>query len=226
MFNWLQHLYRSLTLQTKNAEEIFTDIYTKNHWKGEESISGQGSDLSQTHTLIAELPKLFEEYSVSSLLDIPCGDFHWMKKIDLTSIEYIGGDIVEPIIQKNTKQFETENIRFQHLNLLEDTLPQVDMILVRDCLVHFSFEDINRALENIIASKSTYLLTTTFPEHTKNTNIHTGEWRTLNMQSAPLYFPAPLTFLNERCTEGNGQYTDKSLGLWKIKDIRSTMAPR
>jgi len=49
--------------------------------------------------------------------------------------------------------------------------------------------------------------------------VKQGGWRTLNFRFAPFNFPAPLHLLNERCTENNGKYADKSLVLWKILDI-------
>jgi len=33
---------------------------------------------------------LFEELEISSILDIPCGDFNWMKEINLDKYKYIG----------------------------------------------------------------------------------------------------------------------------------------
>ena len=39
-------------------------------WKSSDLISGTGSDELQTETLVRELPKLFEEYQISTLHDI------------------------------------------------------------------------------------------------------------------------------------------------------------
>jgi hypothetical protein len=63
------------------------------------------------------------------------------------------------------------------------------------------------------------LLTTTFPEHDQNSDIVDGDWRLLNLQRAPFLFPGPLRLINERCTEADGAYDDKSLGLWRIDSI-------
>jgi hypothetical protein len=46
-----------------------------------------------------------------------------------------------------------------------------------------------------------------------------GDWRPLNFQRPPFTFPAPLEFINEACTEWNGDYADKSLALWQIADL-------
>ena len=57
------------------------------------------------------------------------------------------------------------------MDLINDDLPKVDLIIVRDCLVHFSNKDIFKAIENIKQSKSKYLLVTTFSDLKKNENI-------------------------------------------------------
>ena len=103
--------------------------------------------------------------------------------------------------------------------MTNDFLPHCDLIFCRDCLVHFSFEEIFAAIRNFYDSGAEYLLTTTFPNRLSNYDIQTGDWRPLNFQLAPFNFPAPLRVINEHCTEGNGKFADKSLGLWKISDI-------
>ena len=56
-------------------EETFNEIYRKNFWKGPDSISGTGSDELQTETIVRELSKLINKYRISTIHDIPCGDY-------------------------------------------------------------------------------------------------------------------------------------------------------
>ena len=202
-----------------DVEQIFNIIYKRNYWKGKKSISGTGSDETQTKIVRQELNKLLQGKDISSILDLPCGDFYWMRKVNLKRLNYIGGDIVEEIVKSNNRKFANSGIKFLKINLIKDDLPSVDLIFCRDCLVHFSFEDIFSALENISLSGSKYLLTTTFSERDKNDDILTGHWRPLNLQKPPFNFPVPLTIFNEGCTEV-GNFTDKSMGLWKIDDLK------
>jgi hypothetical protein len=60
---------------------------------------------------------------------------------------------------------------------------------------------------------------TIFPEGQNNRNIATGEWNPLNMQVQQFCLAEPIRTINERCTEENMSYKDKSLGLWKIPEI-------
>ena len=206
-----------------NIEQRFENIFKNNSWGGHNSVSGRGSDLDQTEHIIREIPALFKDMGISTILDIPCGDFNWMRNIDLSGIKYIGADIVKEIVKNNKNQYEKNNVSFRHMNLIEDTLPQVDLILIRDCLVHMSYDDIFKLLNNVCNSMSQYLLTTSFTDRQDNKDIITGEWRPLNLQIAPFSFPKPIRIINERCTQGKLSYADKSLGLWEISDIVKTL---
>ncbi len=211
---------RKSKFRNKSTNEVFTKIYKDNHWKSSESISGKGSGHEQTKSLIKNLEKLLNDMNITSTLDIPCGDFKWMQKVDFSKIDYIGADIVEELIKNNKKQYnEKNNFKFIVLDLIKDTLPKSDLIIVRDCLVHFSYADIFTAIKNIKSSGCKYFLTTTFPNHHLNHDIITGDWRTLNLQEKPFNFPNPILVINENCTEGNGKYKDKSMALWKLSEI-------
>ncbi len=203
----------------KSTEEVFQEIFEKNHWEQTESVSGPGSSLEQTREIVKELPEVLATFQVNSLLDVPCGDFNWMRAVDFGKTTYLGADIVEALVAQNQATYGSPLRQFRQLNLLEDALPTVDLIFSRDCLVHFSFADTFRAIANFKKSGSTYLMTTTFPKTDANTDIHTGGWRTLNLQLAPFFLPEPLLLLNEKCTERSGYYADKSLAVWRLADM-------
>ena len=121
---------------------------------------------------------------------------------------------------KNQNKFGDENRKFLHLDLTKHKLPKVDLIFCRDCLVHLSFEDIFKAGSNIKSSGAVWFMTTTFPEEKTNRDIITGGWRPLNLELPPFNFPKPELILNENCTEHDGAFADKSLGLWKTEKLR------
>ena len=206
-------------LQSQTPEEVFSEIYQNNAWSGQESRSGTGSDSTQTQTIANAIPDLLRRFNLSSMLDVPCGDFRWMKDVNLEGIQYIGADIVPEIVLRNEQQFGNDWQRFQQLDLIRDTIPTVDLIFCRDCLVHLSHQAVQESLRNICDSGSKFLLTTTFPNRTVNEDILTGQWRVLNLEMDPFNFPSPIELLNEQFTEGDGAYHDKSLGLWRISDL-------
>ncbi|MCB0730487.1 MAG: class I SAM-dependent methyltransferase [Ignavibacteriae bacterium] len=205
--------------KNKSAKEIFTEIAVNNVWQEEESVSGFGSALDQTKTIISEIPKVINKLNIKTIFDIPCGDFNWFKEIDLSNNIYIGGDIVQEIVHQNNQKYKSDNISFVDFNLIEDIPNKTDLIFCRDCLVHFSTKDILKALSNVKASKSKYLMMTTFNQEEKYNDIITGGWRTINFEKSPFNLPEPIMIVNENCTEKNGAFSDKSLGVWRIKDL-------
>ncbi len=203
-----------------STKERFESIYHSNDWKDEESVSGPGSNADQTEEVIRIVESVLQEYEITCLLDLPCGDFGWMKSVNFGDCTYIGADIVSELIQANRSRYgELQNVSFAELDLLTSDLPKVDLILVRDCLVHLSEQQIHQAIRNIQRSGIPYLLTTTFVGPRTNYDIKTGDWRPINLELSPHNWPPPIALFNEHCTEDDGVYSDKSLGLWAVDQI-------
>ena len=203
-------------VQQRYIEAIFDGIFRDNDRGRDESVSGPGSCLAQTHEIRKLLPFLLEDLGVRTLLDAPCGDFHWMQHVKLGVDNYFGIDIVKELIARNRHKYGRSNRHFLIGNLASDPLPRADLILCRDCLVHYSYADIFRIIGNLRRSGSTYLLMTTFPGREENQDIQTGGWRPLNLERAPFGLPRPLRIISEKCTERGGIFSDKSLGLWRL----------
>jgi SAM-dependent methyltransferase len=199
---------------------VFRDIYRRHHWSGSDSPSGPGAAPEQTTKLRRSLPVLLRELGVRTLLDLPCGDYSWMRTIELPDIRYIGADLVPELVQSLAAEFGGAGREFLVLDLTRDRLPRADLLLCRDCLVHLSYADIRRALTNLVRSGIPYLLTTTFPAGDANEDIVTGDWRVLDLERAPFHLPPPRHMLNEGCTECDGAFADKSLGLWRVAELR------
>ena len=195
----------------------FAYIHERNLWEGAESRSGAGSGLDETETLRRELPGLLARLGVRELLDVPCGDFQWLSKTDL-ACAYTGADIVPALVAENQARFGGAGRRFLALDLTRDPLPEADAVLCRDCLVHLSFPNIERALANIRRSGARRLLATTFPETAANRDIEDGDWRPLNLALPPFGLGAPAELLVEGCREAGGAYADKALGVWRLGD--------
>jgi hypothetical protein len=194
-------------------KETFTKIYTDNLWASSESKSGTGSELRNTKILRQELSVLLKKYKIQSMLDIPCGDFNWMKEVDLSEVDYVGADIVEKLIESNNIKYTNKS--FTTLNIVEDALPKVDLVFVRDCLGHLSNVNVLKALENIKKSGSKYLLATSFTKWDKNPDITDGGWKCINLMIAPFYLN-PIYLINEDCREGYPNYNDKCMLLFDL----------
>jgi hypothetical protein len=202
-----------------DALTAFRYAYHHNLWRGSETPSGPGSSASQTRAIVTALPGLCRRYDVKSLLDVPCGSFHWMAAADLSGVRYTGGDIVPELVAAAARRYGAPHRSFVVLDLTSSMLPPADLLLCRDCFVHFSSRDIARAIENIRRSEIGYLLTTTFTAEPGFRDIVTGDWRPLNLQLPPFSFPTPVELVREECTEHGGAFADKALGLWRVRDL-------
>jgi hypothetical protein len=203
----------------REMSQIFGDVYDSGIWGRRESKSGFGSNLVQTAVIRVALPRLVAELGVRTFLDIPCGDWFWMQHLELGLETYIGGDVIPELIEHHKAEFARPGREFRLLDVCRDALPHVDMIFCRDCLVHFSYADAVRAVSNIKRSRSRFLVTTTFPKRNPNFDIKTGAWRPINLGIPPFRFPSPIHLINEECTEGDNEFNDKSLGVWRVSDL-------
>jgi hypothetical protein len=216
----LYHRAVRISYRLKSRKARFVDIYNLNAFGGTESISGPGSSLEQTVALRKELPGVIRDFNIRKIIDAPCGDFHWMKEVVLDLDTYIGIDIVPELILANRVKFGNNKREFYVKDIVKDPLPQGDLILCRDCFIHLSYKDIFSTMRNFHKSGTKYLFTTTFTGQKDNTDIVSGRVRPLNLQRPPFNFPVPLLLINEHCTEGEGNYSDKSLGFWEIAEIQ------
>ncbi len=204
-------------LQPATLQDRFKTIYETRHWTlGDAEIpgSGFGSSLVSTENLRRELPGLLRDIGVETLLDLGCGDFTWMKEIDIGDVRYIGADIVPSLIEENTAKFGKENISFIHADGVTDELPDADAVMIREVLFHLSFEDIRAVLLNVLGKTRRHLLMTSDSLSAFNADIRSGDWRLLNLRGAPFRFPEPILRIDEsRIRPG------RFLGVWKAEDI-------
>ncbi len=144
-----------------------------------------------------EIINIVKKYQIKRILDAPCGDFNWVKNVLDKNLSYIGGDIVQEIIDNNIKKFKSNNLKFIKLDITKENLPDSDLMICRDCLIHLSFESIKLFFENFRKSKIDYLLLTTYKlkDKTKkfdNLDIPDGEYREIDLTRPPFLLPTPL----------------------------------
>jgi hypothetical protein len=205
---------------------IFERIFLRNEWRDGESVSGPGSTRARGAALTPPLLELLRSLQTRVLVDAPCGDFNWIGEVADAVDEYVGVDVVPQLIAHNQERHAAPNRTFLCLDIARDTLPRGNVILCRDCLVHFSFADILTTLDRFRASGTPLLLTTTYVARAENVDIRTGSWRTLNLERAPFHFPPPLHLVDEQCLHTGGIYRDKRLALWEIASLPAGLGRR
>jgi hypothetical protein len=214
-------------LEIDSNKEKFTKIYQENHWCSDESVSGGGSELAYTEELRKRLPEIIEKYEVNTLVDAPCGDFNWMKEVvNKTDIRYIGLDIVDSIVEKNRAENNKTNVEFKVSDMCSDLLPDCDILFVRDCLFHLSFNDIDKFLKNIATVNYRYLFTTTHTKNKKNnfenSDIRTGDFRFINLWESPFNFPKEAVL--EEVSDFIPGYPERSMVLIAKEDVPSSLS--
>lgn len=203
----------------------FGRIHESNAWGDPNSRSGVGSGYDATAAIRGVLPGLLDELEVTSLLDIPCGDFYWMSTVELGDRTYIGGDLLPRIIQENRRLYGSDRRHFEVIDAVNGRLPETDLILCRDLLVHLTLDVAYRALQNFARACPDWVLLTTFPERDINPDCIPGDWRPLNMELPPFNLPPPMKLINERDTQAGGAFSDKSIGVWRISQLTHLLNP-
>lgn len=198
--------------------KVFEDIHRKNLWGSPESASGPGAEVKRTRVLVKELPRLFYRFGITSMLDIPCGDFNWMKEVDMDGVSYIGADVVPTLVNANKERYP--GMDFRVLNAISDDLPRVDLILCRDMMGHLTTDHVQTAIRNFERSGSAYLLATCFTHWDFNSHPKVdGGWRPINLMIKP-FLLNPIAIINEQCQEGGKFYNDKCMALFRLDKMR------
>jgi len=210
----------------------FEQIYE--HWGfgGSESRSGPGSSLEETETIRNAIKKLVKEKNIRTVIDIPCGDFNWMKDIVYSFEKYTGGDIVKQAIIDN-KKYANDIISFMEFDLAgTEEIPEADLLIVRDVIGHLPLTHGVEALENILRSKCKYLLSTSwvnvnnkeyYKTH-KNKDVSIGRFYPVCLQSEPFNLPEPELYIEESVVvDGYEDGNRKALVLWDLQKIKNRL---
>jgi hypothetical protein len=207
-----EHVPQLGALEQKYRQFWFSRIYQHNIWQDAESRSGPGSTLKATESIRRELPEVLRKARARTMLDVPCGDFNWMRHVPLDLDQYIGADIVPDLIALNQQRYGDARHQFIVRDLIQDDLPKVDLVMVRDLFIHLSYRNIFRALANLRRSGTEYLLATTHVGLTQNEDILTGLWRPVNLRLAPFSFPEPLHLVED-------PHKGRHMGLWRLDTL-------
>jgi hypothetical protein len=203
-----------------SLKDRFTSIYELNTWGSTESVSGSGSTLAMTESIRASLPLMIKKFKVRTIFDAPCGDFSWMKLVDLKGIKYVGGDIVAPLINHLQINYSQKSVSFIQIDLTQESFPKSDLVINRDCLFHLSYVDILRTLQNFLESGSKYFLTTSHDNRINfsNRDIRSGDSRLIDLFASPFNFPRNWHF--EIPEPGEGSLPSRKLYLWDSVQVQ------
>lgn len=202
-----------------NLEERFSRIVSSNAWGSKETPCGPGSTLEACAEIIERLPLWIRALKIKSIVDLGCGDFHWLKEVDLSAAEYDGYDIVKSAVEAASK-YATKNIRFHHKDVLSIDPKKADLVLCKDVLIHLPDSDVLSLLRAIKDSGSRYLASTTAPgwPNMFRTGMNAGEFAPIDLQQTPYDLSLPIDMIEVPRKETNPK---KFLALFDLTKAES-----
>lgn len=204
-----------LTGHIRFAEAVFTVIQEQKLWGSEESLSGPGSSVNSTRKITRALESVVHEFKIRSILDIPCGDFHWMARVKLNEVDYVGADIVETLVDRNNDIYYNKSREFRKLDICRDRLPEVDLVFTRDLFLHFNNSMILKSIENVVRSGSRFWMVSTALSEEANRDSMVGFTRPVNLCREPFSLPPPTDYFQD----GEPGNLKRNMAIWTISDI-------
>jgi SAM-dependent methyltransferase len=135
----------------RGVAEIFSEIYGNNRWGGERGSfhSGSGSTAGHAEAYAGVIKGFIRERHIRHVVDLGCGDFRIGAQLIEEGCTYTGIDVVAALIADNRRLYETERVRFECLNIIEDELPPGELCLIRQVFQHLSNEQIGKVLDRV-----------------------------------------------------------------------------
>lgn len=171
-----------------NLNDIFDDIYNTQKWCG--GGSGNGSTIMfNTDTYIPFIRNYIDTHNITSICDIGSGDCQCLYAMyGDKNVKYTGYDCSKRIITYTKSLYESDKYRFELIDGNESVLymkKKVDLIIIKDVLQHWSTDRIVSFLRDLsekVSFKKCILVNDL--SNTVTPDIHDGEWRCINWNSA------------------------------------------
>lgn len=129
---------------------IFYWIYRLKLWGRHKGFySGDGSNIGIPiySSYILRIVKDMQKPVI--ILDLGCGDFRVGKTLINDDVKYIGVDVVQELIEHNREHYQSTNVSFYQCDIVNDNLPDADIVLIRQVLQHLDNESIKKILNKI-----------------------------------------------------------------------------
>jgi SAM-dependent methyltransferase len=162
---------------------VFEQIYKSDAWG---FGSGHGSLPSVTKGYRDFLQTFIDTNNITSVVDYGFGDWQFSRYINWEGVNYLGIEVVESLVDKNTKLYGQKNINFKKAPKNLADMTKADLIIVKDVLQHLETADVKKFIK-IVLPKYKYALITNnlIPAERVNVDIETGSFRPLDLRLAP-----------------------------------------
>jgi len=141
-----------------------------------DSASGPGSSSKASSDALKFLRRVIREHDVGSILDLGCGDWHWMRHLGLPrptgdrTVRYEGWDASGEMVDSLNREFGSEFVAFGVKDITTEPLPRVDLVIARDVLFHIDTAIVEKMVERIRGSARLFA-TNSFRGVRQNANI-------------------------------------------------------
>lgn len=146
----------------KGTEQVFTEIYRNNQWGGAdgEICSGGGSSGSGVAGVYQELmadQAVIHGFPNLDFVDLGCGDMAVGRSLIPLCNSFTGVDIVKYVVDRHQRDFDSDKVRFVHLDIIRDALPAGDVCFLRQVLQHLSNRQILAVLPKLAQYRLVYI---------------------------------------------------------------------
>jgi len=193
--------------------------------------SGIGSTLLSTKNFRSGLGSVVDYLKAElgkdriSILDASCGDMNWMPTFlrSRSDVEYTGYDLLPVNIDSARSRFVNESWNFAVVDLVKERISsRFDLIMSRTVSIHLGLRDNIQMFHNFLQTGSKYLLTTTYPLQTKNTQLFVGEtlqrFHEINLSLPPFEFPKPICQAPDAVNLESARH--QFYGFWNLEELR------
>ena len=143
-----------------DRKQVFEKIYEKKKWGSNGTLSGEGTRPEAAAEYVLYLSNfLLAHPEINSILDIGHGDWKMWPDKYFSKFEYTGIDITSSVVDNCNRQFGNDHQRFIEADFLESELPQADLLLIKDVLIHLSNVDIKKTLGKLSKFKYSIVVT-------------------------------------------------------------------
>ena len=153
-----------------DAKGMFTVIYNKGWWgqsnePGDKYYSGWGSHSDEFvgGYVSAATAFLMSLSNRPAVVDLGCGDFAVGSRIRPYCGRYIAVDVVDGLIARNKERYSKEDVEFRVVDIIEEDLPEGDVVFLREVLQHLSNNDIQKIVAKLRASYRFVIVTENLP---------------------------------------------------------------
>ena len=143
-----------------DRKQVFEKIYEKKKWGSNGTLSGEGTRPEAAAEYVLYLSNfLIAHPEINSILDIGHGDWKMWPDRYFSKFDYTGIDITSSVVDNCIRQFGNDHQRFIEADFLEIELPQADLLLIKDVLIHLSNDDIKKTLGRLSEFKYSIVVT-------------------------------------------------------------------